>query len=247
MNSLQAATSLAARGHYQPVPELLLLAGEELTEARRPSSITHTALANHHMNLVSAAMGWLWRQTCIEARRLDEDDLLCTASCLDRTDITKILAGCLQESIRLRQDSPFQAVPLWMWASYVSSAALARLLLLIGAGYVDTSTPHPTTASLEQMARLHLRTVCGCFWLVDDEDPVQGLAGWTAAHADDPTLLVSAMVVDPCKSVTDLRWSALLNAKCFPLLNAATRLRAPFQVEPIVEGDLGASLTVGRM
>ena len=173
--------------------------------------------------------------------------MLCVASCLDRAEITRILAGCLQESIRLRQDSPFRAVPFWSWASYLSSAALARLLLLIGAGYIDASTPHPTTATLEQMARLHLHTVCGCFWLVDDEDPVQGLAGWTATHAGDPKLLMSAMVVDPCKSVTDLRWKALLNAKCFPLLNAATRLRAPFQVEPTLDGDLGAGLTVGRL
>lgn len=235
--SIDAALQLACRGYYSPVPELLLLAGLEARQARpvrRPREIPALdALASLQVDVlaeVSACFRQAVWQRCPPP--YEREALLAAAALLDRRGAAQVVEHCLRSFLALHAYGPIANVPLNCWADYLTSAAAARTVLLIGSSHYDTDQPRLRASGL-RYRKLH--TVTGCFWDIGEEEPITGIAGWVTPHADDPALLMSALVVGELPALNDLRLSAMRE---FGPLAAASlerphRLDRPFQIESI--------------
>lgn len=233
--SIDAALRLASREYYAPVPELLLLAGLEARQARAargpPQAQALDALASVQVDIlaeVSACFRQAIRQRSAPPYR--RQALLSTAIQLDRRGATALVERCLHSFLALHRYGPVAQVPLHAWADYLTCAAAARTVLLIGAARyrADAAPSQPRRAPHR---RLH--TVTGCFWDIGEDEPVAGIAGWVTPHADDPSLLMSALVVGEPPALNELRIDAV---RAFGALAAASlaqphRISRPYQIE----------------
>ncbi|SFK65208.1 hypothetical protein SAMN04487938_1433 [Lysobacter sp. cf310] len=228
--SIDAALRLASREYYPPVPELLLLAGLEARQARpaRGPPQALDALASLQVDIV-AEVGACFRQAVRQrnAPPYHREALLSTAIQLDRRGATALVERCLHAFLALHHYGPIAQVPLHAWADYLTCAAAARTVLLIGAARyrADAAASRPTHR------RLH--TVTGCFWDIGEDEPVAGIAGWVTPHADDPGLLMSALVVGEPPALNELRIDAV---RAYGALAAASlaqphRISSPYRIE----------------
>lgn len=233
--SIDAALQLATREYYLPVPELLLLAGLEARQARpvrgAPDTLALDALASLQVDIlseVSACFRQTVRQRC--APPYQRDALMSAATRLDRRGAATPVERCLRSFLSLHAYGPIARVPLKSWADYLTCAAAARTVLLIGSARYDADAATWRGRGF-QHRRLH--TVTGCFWDIGDEDPIAGIAGWVTPHADDPGLLMSALIVGELPALNDLRVAAMRE---FGPLAAASlaqphRISRPYQIE----------------
>lgn len=233
--SIDAALRLASREYYPPVPELLLLAGLEARQARPacgpPQARALDALASLQVDIV-AEVGACFRQTVRQrnAPPYRREALLSTAIQLDRRGATALVERCLHAFLALHHYGPIAQVPLHTWADYLTCTAAARTVLLIGAAQypADAATSPPTA-----VAHRRLHTVTGCFWDIGEDEPVAGIAGWVSPHADDPGLLMSALVVGEPPALNELRIDAV---RAYGALAAASlaqphRISRPYRIE----------------
>lgn len=230
--SIESALQLAKRNYYPPVPELLLLAGLEARQ--RPPSLRQdrsgldalAALQADILDQVSACFCDAVHDHCRPTE--ERDELLAAAAGLNRRAAARAVERCLRCFLVLHPHELMSAVPLRAWADYLTCAALARSVVLIGSASYDA---HADSGGADRLCALH--TVTGCFWDTGGEDPVIGIAGWVAPHADDPGFLVSALVVGEQPLLNELRLSAMHDFA--PLAVAGIRepyrLAHPFQIE----------------
>lgn len=230
--SIDSAVQLAKRGYYPPVPELLLLAG---LEARQPPRALQTETSDLHAlsALQADILDHVFACFCDAVRDhsppgSQQDVLLSAVAGLDRRGAASAVERCLRSFLALHPDTLMATVPLRPWAEYLTCAALARTAVAIGSASSRTA---PEGSSDDEFRPLH--TVTGCFWDIGDEDPVIGIAGWVAPHADDPGFLVSALVVGGLPMLNELRLAAMRDFA--PLAVARVqepyRLAYPFQIE----------------
>lgn len=213
-STLSDVSMLIARRYFDPVPELLLLAGEEAREARGRDRSSHpslmSAMAAFQVELVAATGACYWHELCLRsAGRTDVASLRRAVASLDRESVCNGLRDCVKALLEESSDG-LSSVPAIDWADYVDAVALTRAMLLLAGQHLDVSDRNLQASAFEKCAQRHLRTVLGPFWVIGaEDDPVYGIAGWITTHAHDAGLIIPGMLIDKSAPLTELRWHAI--------------------------------------
>lgn len=231
MMSLDKARLFAARGIFWPVPELVLSAGLDLEQTEHISTTTpEKRLAMVQLDMLSEVATFFWNELAGAAKLAEQSSLAEVASTIERSEPLRVVARATGEVLR-NLDSPLACVPTEPWADYVTSTALAQLLLLLDANHIEVD--EPLSADALHRARIeHLVPVPGMFWDTGQSDPVAGIAGWITQDRLEPDLAVAAIVSTGPMEMRSLRWNALatLAEARLPPFERVIGLRGPFEV-----------------